>query len=180
MTREGVAIDFPTRARGAAAISRMYGEEPDPDDAKVRKPVPMTIEFACHARCLDGLWPRLGEPVDNRTLNELDGAWPAPDFDSHVVRESHRLRSVPIPDMSTEDLRLLIGQGIGLPWLVPVALTILRADPMAAGDFYPGDLLASVLRVGVEYWQSHPDDQAALDEVRRSLPPGSDGFVGSG
>ncbi len=60
-TREGVVIDFPTRARGAAAISRAYGNEPDPTDAERLKPVPMTVEFGCHARCLDAFWDLIGE-----------------------------------------------------------------------------------------------------------------------
>ncbi len=64
-TREGVAIDFPTRALGAAAISRLDGNQPDPDDAKVLRPVPMTIEFACHARCLDAFWDVIGERLPN-------------------------------------------------------------------------------------------------------------------
>jgi len=60
-TREGVAIDFPTRARGAAALSRAYGNEPDPDDAKRLKAIPMTVEFCCHAQCSDQFWGVIGE-----------------------------------------------------------------------------------------------------------------------
>ena len=51
-TREGVAVEFPTRARGAAAISRIYGF--DPADARTLKNIPMTA-------CVDLFWPRIGE-----------------------------------------------------------------------------------------------------------------------
>lgn len=61
VTREGVAIDFPTRARGAAAIARLYGNELDADDEARLKPLPVTIDFACHAACVDSLWPIIGE-----------------------------------------------------------------------------------------------------------------------
>ena len=46
-----------------------------------------------------------------------------------------------------EDLQIMIGQQIGLPYLVPITLQRLRANVLAEGAFYPGDLLANVLRV---------------------------------
>lgn len=113
-------------------------------------------------------------PVSDRTLDDLEGTWPEPDYDSYVLRETHRLRGVPIGEMTIENLRLLIGQGIGLDWLVPVALDILRVDPMAEGDFYPGDLLSAVSRVRVEYWQSHPHETADFEAIRQAAPPGWD------
>ena len=58
-----------------------------------------------------------------KNLEELEGVvWPHDDFGSHVVEESQRLRKVPVGELSVEDLRLLIGQKIGLPHLVPLAL----------------------------------------------------------
>lgn len=81
-----------------------------------------------------------------QTLDELEGdTWGPPGFDSHLVQETHRLRSIPIGELTVENLRLLLGQQIGTPWLVPLALAQLVDDPLAMGDFYPGDLLTSVL-----------------------------------
>jgi hypothetical protein len=37
----------------------------------------------------------------------------------------------------------MIGQNIGLPWLLPLALDRLEENPWAAGDMYPGDLLTA-------------------------------------
>lgn len=51
-----------------------------------------------------------------------------------------------------ENLRLLIGQNIGLPFLVPLAIEWLRQDPLAEGGCYAGDLLASVLRSEAAFW----------------------------
>lgn len=85
----------------------------------------------------------------SRTLDELDPpVWGEPTYDSYLVTTCHRLRRKPLTEFSTEDLRIMIGQGIGLRWLVPLALEVLEKDPLAAGDFYSGDLLAAVLRVG--------------------------------
>ncbi len=80
------------------------------------------------------------------SLEELEGdIWEEPNLDSHLVTTCLRLRQKPIETFSVEDLRIMIGQGIGLPHLVPVALKILEADPLAEGDYYPGDLLAAAI-----------------------------------
>jgi hypothetical protein len=74
-----------------------------------------------------------------------------------MVRRCHALRSKPIDEFTVEDLRLMIQQQIGLRYLVPIALQHLREDPLAEGDFYPGDLLAAILRVDGDFWQQKPD-----------------------
>lgn len=83
-------------------------------------------------------------------------AWEHPTHDTHVVRECHRLRKVPLQDLHVEDLRLLVGQNIGLKWLVPLALERLEKDPLLEGDYYPGDLLHSILQIESSYWQQFP------------------------
>jgi len=105
-----------------------------------------------------------------RTLEDLEGdRWGPAEFDSHLVREAHRLRSVPIGDLTVENLRLLLGQQIGTPWLLPLALARLTDDPLAMGDYYPGDLLTSVLGMDSSYWSSHAADLLALWQVRTAL-----------
>ena len=94
----------------------------------------------------------------NKSLQELEGKdWGEPTYDSYLVTECHRLRRVPLREFTAESLRILIGQQIGLPYLVPMALELLRADPFTEGDYYGGDLLAAVLRVETAFWQQHPD-----------------------
>jgi hypothetical protein len=78
----------------------------------------------------------------DKSLQELEQSdWGEPTYDSHLVTTVHRLRRVALREFSVEDLRIMIGQSIGLPYLVPLALQHLRKDPLAEGDFYPGDLL---------------------------------------
>jgi hypothetical protein len=99
----------------------------------------------------------------NSSLQELENDdWGEPTFGSYLVTTVHRLRRKPLKDLTVEDLRLLIGQGIGLRFLVPLAVEQLELDPLVAGDFYPGDLLAAVLRVGDAYWMRHPDIASRL------------------
>lgn len=78
------------------------------------------------------------ENIENDTTGE-------PNYGSHVVLSVHRLCKKPIGEFSIEELRLMIGQSLGLPWLVPLAIEQLDENPFAHGDFYPGDLLSSVL-----------------------------------
>ncbi len=82
----------------------------------------------------------------HRTLEQLEkDVWSEPDYPSHLVETCHRLRKKPLRDFTTEDLRIMIGQDIGTPFLLPLALDRLEDKPLAAGDFYEGDLLQAVL-----------------------------------
>lgn len=60
----------------------------------------------------------------------------------------------------------MIGQQIGLKWLLPMAVEILEREPLAEGDLYAGDLLASVLRVDTDFWTEH---WAWRDRLQRLL-----------
>ena len=94
----------------------------------------------------------------NKSLQQLDGQdWGKPTFDSYLVTECHRLRRVPLRDFTVEDLRITIGQNIGLEHLVPLALERLHDDPFAEGAYYPCDLLVSLLGAEARFWQSHSE-----------------------
>jgi hypothetical protein len=61
------------------------------------------------------------------------------------MKTVHALRDVPLPDLTVEDIRVLLSQREGVDVLTPVALDILDSNPLAEGDFYPGDLLTALL-----------------------------------
>ncbi len=109
----------------------------------------------------------MSEAFEAGTLEEFENdRWgPAPDDASSVVRSAHELRTVPLGALTTEGLRLLIGQHIGLDVLVRLAVGRLAADPLAEGDLYPGDLLAAVLRVPEGWFTDHPAVATRLDGV---------------
>lgn len=50
----------------------------------------------------------------------------------------------------------MIGQEIGLDYLIPLALETLEDNIFAEGNFYCGDLLDSVLKVGKRFWENNP------------------------
>jgi hypothetical protein len=93
----------------------------------------------------------------------------APKDSSYLISTVHRLRSKPVDLLETEDLRIMIGQDIGLEVLIPLALQRLMRDPLAEGDYYPGDLLVAVLRASREYWKSHTEQRHAIEHIIDSL-----------
>jgi hypothetical protein len=86
-------------------------------------------------------------------------------FDSHLVKECHRLNRVPLKDFTIEDLRIMIGQNIALDFLIPLAMEKLDQNPLAEGRFYAGDLLVNVLRAGLGFWQRSPVLASKLVEI---------------
>ncbi len=59
----------------------------------------------------------------------------------------------------------MIGQQMGLEYLIPLAIERLRDDPLAEGDFYRGDLLQNVLRADPRFLVDHPDYRRAIAEI---------------
>jgi hypothetical protein len=106
--------------------------------------------------------------VDSRkSLEELEHSYwgPPPTDATHLITTAHNLRRKPVGDLTVEDLRLLVGQQIGLPFLIPLTLEILQADPFAEGDFYEGDLLHNVLSIDSAFWETHNDLAQVLKQI---------------
>jgi hypothetical protein len=102
-----------------------------------------------------------------QSLEQIDGKpWGDPPADAtRLVAAVHRLRQVPIRSLDAEGLRLLIGQHQSLDALVPLAIERLEVDPLAEGDYYPGDLLAAVLAVPADHWHANPQQRDRLSPV---------------
>jgi contact-dependent growth inhibition (CDI) system CdiI-like immunity protein len=105
-----------------------------------------------------------------QSLEEIEGAvWGDPPAGAtRLTATVHELRRRPVDQLGIEDLRVLVAQQVGLDVVVPIALARLEENPLAEGDFYPGDLLVAVLRVAQTYWRSHPDEAARLRSVADS------------
>ena len=108
------------------------------------------------------------DPLDrDRSLEELErDCWPASSADdTRLITTAHALRRRPIGELTVEDMRLLIGQDIGLPYLLPLAVEVLRENPMAEGHMYEGDLLSAVLTRTPTVWGGLPE----LDRELRGI-----------
>jgi hypothetical protein len=101
-----------------------------------------------------------------RSIEQLENDyWKSVDFPSSLIEKCFKYRKIPVSDLSVEQLRLLIGQKIGLPFIIPIAITELQKNILAEGDFYPGDLLTSLLRLAEENWNQNPKEKNKLIEL---------------
>jgi hypothetical protein len=110
------------------------------------------------------------------TIESLEReSWPDPAEDaSTLVRRVHTLRRTPTAELTPEDLRVLVGQRVGLDAVLPIALERLAEDPLVAGDYYPGDLIAALVGLGPEFWDTRPAWRTrlvtAIGAIDRSRP----------
>ncbi|WP_076473673.1 contact-dependent growth inhibition system immunity protein [Micromonospora avicenniae] len=113
------------------------------------------------------------------TIEQLErDVWPNPGPDAtSLVRRCSDLRRKPIPSFTVEELRIMLGQGIGVSALLPRAVQVLLRNPLAEGDYHPGDLLATVLRLPDSAWSRLAAERKQLATVLTELvasPPFSD------
>ncbi|MEV7624942.1 contact-dependent growth inhibition system immunity protein [Actinoplanes sp. NPDC089786] len=109
------------------------------------------------------------------TIEEIEGMRepdPGPGATT-LIRRCTELRRKPVAGFTAEDLRIMLGQRIAVPILLPRAVDVLVRDPPASGDMYTGDLLTTVLRLPDTDWPAGLRDRlsTALRGVRL---PGSD------
>lgn len=96
----------------------------------------------------------------NKTLENLEkNIRPSlnDDESSHLIKTCNALRKKQLKDFSIEELRVMIGQDIGLEYLIPMAIVVLEKDILAEGDLYEGDLLTSVLISEKSFWKKSTD-----------------------
>jgi hypothetical protein len=104
---------------------------------------------------------------ESKSIEELENdSWQDIEFPTPLVEKCYRYRKVPINDLSVEQVRLLLGQKIGLRFLVPKAIQFLRKDILSEGDFFPGDLLIQILRLDTHDWK---DNRELHTEFNRLL-----------
>lgn len=93
-----------------------------------------------------------------KSLESLEKkTWPALSSDegSYLIKTCNSLRKKQLQDFTTEELRIMIGQEIGLYFLIPLAIETLTDNLFAEGDYYEGDLSKSVLDVDTKFWEDN-------------------------
>ena len=96
-----------------------------------------------------------------KTLDELEGVRTRIlQEDSYLLMTITQLRAEkPLCEFDIEDLRILIGQSIGLKFLIPIAIEELEKDILVEGDFYEGDLLKAILTSNTTtYWREEKEN----------------------
>ena len=95
---------------------------------------------------------------NTKTLEELENdIWKDDkNYPTGLVERCFKFRKIPVKDLTIEELRTLIGQNIGLYYLIPIAYEKLKENILAEGNFYAGDLLDAVVRSDKKFWQTNP------------------------
>ncbi|QIS07789.1 hypothetical protein F5X71_29925 [Nocardia brasiliensis] len=108
---------------------------------------------------------------DNFSLEQLEGvAWPQPPENAtRVMRLVYELRRRPIRKLTPEDLRVLLRQREGIAALLPRTLRLLGENPLAEGDYFPGDLLVAALGLATSFWRNNPEYVPQLCQIIRKV-----------
>ena len=93
---------------------------------------------------------------------------------TNLIKRCIELTKIPLDNFTLSDLRIMIGQKIGLQFLIPIAIEKLKNDVFVSADFYEGDLLSSVLDIDELYWGDNEDQWIQLNDLikirREELP----------
>ena len=92
-----------------------------------------------------------------KSLAELDAADAAPAYANPALEKRlTQLQLMPLRKLDPAALLLLIQQGAGLPYAVPLAMQRLADAPFQQAGEYPADLLIAVLEAGDAFWRERP------------------------
>lgn len=95
----------------------------------------------------------------DKSLEELENSyWKDSGFDSYVVRTVQAARKKPLSELSNEEIRVLVSQKVGLKYVLPIAVEILKRNPLTEASLYEGDLLECVLRLSSSDWSDNPEE----------------------
>lgn len=85
--------------------------------------------------------------------------------ESSIVQRVMRLRKVPLDEFTIDDIRFMIRQQTGLPYLFELALEILEKNLFAEGSYYEGDLLAAILNTEPVKWLHNKKHWIKVDRL---------------
>lgn len=104
--------------------------------------------------------------INDKSIEELENDyWEDSDFNSYIVQTTQNARKKPVSQLSDEEIRLLIGQKIGLKYLIPIALSLISKDPLVEVTFYKGDLLSQLLKLSYNDWEQNEEDLKYFQKI---------------
>lgn len=114
----------------------------------------------------------MGMSVRSKSIAELEKSeWPKPGAKvSPLFKRCYELRNKPISSLTVDDWRVLIGQDVGLGFLMPMAVAEIEKDPLIKGEHYRGDLLAVILRASPQFFRQNPELRSRVERVLMRLP----------
>lgn len=112
------------------------------------------------------------ENLEKNNLGEV------PLDESSIVQRLYRLRKIPLEEFTIDDVRFMIIQETGLPYLLTISIEILEKDLLAEGNYYEGDLLGAIMKIRPDNWKGNKElwteidtlVKDRLDELRQLTP----------
>ncbi len=80
-----------------------------------------------------------------------------------TIFDSHKK---PLDQLSAWEIRLLVSQQDGFPYVLDLVWPKLEEDPLFDGGMYPGDVLSSLLKADEHVWEDRPDYGTRLWALR--------------
>ncbi|WP_150129678.1 contact-dependent growth inhibition system immunity protein [Bosea sp. RAC05] len=68
----------------------------------------------------------------------------------------------PLDQLTGREIRLLISQQDGYPYVLDLVWPMLEDDPLLEAEFYPGDILSSLMRADDTAWRDRPNYKRRL------------------
>jgi hypothetical protein len=87
------------------------------------------------------------------------------EYPTNLIKRCHEYRKIPLNRLTPEQLRTLIGQNIGLKYLIPITIQLLSKDILTEGDLYPGDLLERTTKIEDTFWTENLVLKKQLSEL---------------
>lgn len=92
-----------------------------------------------------------------KSIEQLENDyWQDIAFPTGLVERCYLYRRIPIGNLTAGQIRTLIGQQIGVKFLIPLALEMLKKDILMEAELYEGDLLEAVLKIKKPFWEQNP------------------------
>jgi hypothetical protein len=81
-----------------------------------------------------------------QSLEQIEGVWPEPEFQSGLVLSCHAARKKPIDQLSDLELATLLIQDIGVAHILPEAVRRLSQNQPDDTEYFEGQLKEAVER----------------------------------
>jgi hypothetical protein len=81
-----------------------------------------------------------------QSLEQIEGAWPEPEWQSGLVLLCHEARKKPIDQLSDVELATLLNQDIGVKHILPEAVRRLSRNQPDETEYFEGQLKEAVER----------------------------------
>lgn len=100
------------------------------------------------------------------SINQIRGKVAPPSrFRSSLIERYETALHTPIEELSPGEIAMFVRQKGELDVILPIALELLSEQPLLDAGLYPGDMLAAVLLLPVDFWRDHPDDWFEVNAI---------------